>query len=264
MNSQTQILLAAAVAASLSGPAQGQLRPPAAGGAFGEYSMHDFASKWMMQQDDIPEINHHAEANKALENDPDKRPRIVMFGDSITAHWDLAAQDNAKRRFVNRGIGGQNSSQMLLRFEDDVVALRPNVVAILAGTNDLRAYVGDPAGVGPGALLRIARNITAMSDIADARGIAVVLATLPPVGVDREKVARDAHAINVANKWIADFAASRGYPVADYHRALVNEAAALPLELSEDGIHPNSIAYARMWMSLSAAIARARPHSFSK
>ena len=212
----------------------------------------------MMQQDDIPEIGRYRAANQALIASGDKRARVVLMGDSITDHWD-AAQGLASKDvdIVNRGIGGQNTSQMLLRFEDDVVALEPAVVVILAGTNDLRAYVGDPATVGPSALQRIARNITAMSDIAKARDIKVVLATVPPVGADREQVSRDAGAIKAVNAWIVAFAAERGYPLADYHAALVDPIGVLPPALSADGIHPNAQGYAAMQPSLAKALAAA-------
>ena len=255
MNTTLAYAAIAALAAATPAAAQSQLRPPMGGHGIGDYSLHDFAAKWMMQQDDIPEIGRYEAANRALIANGDTRPRVVLMGDSITDHWD-AAQGLASGdlNVVNRGIGGQNTSQMLLRFEDDVVALKPAAVVILGGTNDLRAYVGDPASVGPSALKRIARNITAMSDIAKARGIAVVLATVPPVGADREAVSRDADAIMAVNAWIAAFAAERGYPVADYHAALVDPAGVLPPALSADGIHPNAQGYDAMRPSLTKAL----------
>lgn len=260
MTGHSHLLLAAA-AASMATPAAAQLRPPMNGDGIGDYTLHDFASKWMMQQDDVPEIEKYRAENDALRASGDQRPRIVQFGDSITAHWDLTARDDNTRHFVNRGIGGQNSSQMLLRFHDDVSALAPDVVVILAGTNDLRAYVGDPASVAASALARIGRNIVSMADIAEGRGIAVVLSTVPPVGADRERVARDGAAIAAVNEWIRAFAAERGYPVADYHRALADRDI-LPTRWSDDGVHPNAAGYAVMWPVLETALstlpARAR------
>jgi lysophospholipase L1-like esterase len=248
----------AALAAAPPAAAQSQLRPPMGGHGIGDYSLHDFAAKWMMQQDDIPEIARYQAANQTLLASGDMRPRVVLMGDSITDHWD-AAQGLASKNLniINRGIGGQNTSQMLLRFEDDVIALKPAVVVILGGTNDLRAYVGDPAAVGPSALQRIARNITAMSDIAKARDIKVVLATVPPVGADREKVSRDAGAIKAVNAWITAFAVERGYPIADYHAALVDASGVLPEALSADGIHPNAQGYDAMEPSLAKALTAA-------
>lgn len=249
---------AASPCTASSPPTSGaQLRPPMGGSGIGDYTLHDFASKWMMQQDDLAEVGRHAQANRDLLANGDKRARIVLMGDSITANWaDLAARDTAAVRLVNRGIGGQNTSQMLLRYEDDVVQLAPSAVVIMGGTNDLRAYVGDPALVGPSALERIRRNITAMADIAEGRRFKVVLCTLPPVGADRERVSRDAGAILAVNAWIKSFAASRGYAVADYHAALADPAGALPAALSPDGIHPNADGYAVMWPVLSRALER--------
>lgn len=253
--SKAAMTAAAIVAAAVPASAQ-TLRPPAGGHGIGDYTLHDFAAKWMMQQDDLAEISRYREANAALAASGDRRPRVVLMGDSITDHWDaLEAEPHKDLLIVNRGIGGQNTSQMLLRFEDDVVALEPAVVVILGGTNDLRAYVGDPASVGASALTRISRNITAMSDIAKGRGFKVVLATLPPVGADREKISRDAEAIKTVNAWIRAFAAERGYPVADYHAALVDAGGVLPPALSPDGIHPNTEGYAVMRPVLAKALA---------
>lgn len=255
---------AAIVAAAVPASAQSVLRPPAKGRGIGDYTLHDFAAKWMMQQDDLAEIERYRDANAVLVASKDPRSRVVLMGDSITDHWDtLEAETHTALLIVNRGIGGQNTSQMLLRFENDVVALKPAVVVILGGTNDLRAYVGDPAAVGASALARISRNITAMSDIAEGRGFKVVLATLPPVGADREKVSRDAEAILAANAWIKAFAAERGYPVADYHAALVDAGGVLPPTLSADGIHPNAEGYAVMRPALAKALAAAG-HTLSR
>ncbi len=230
------------------------LRPPLGGKGIGDYTLHDFVAKWMMQQDDIAEIATFADANAALLQSDDTRNRVVMFGDSITAFWDLAPFETEAVALINRGIPGQNSSQMVLRFVDDVVALKPRKVGILCGTNDLRAYVGDPASVADSALARIRRNLVAMCDIAKANNIAVVLATLPPVCGDRDRVNRDSDAIRTANAWLKVFAEQRGYPLADYHRALADKDGHLPAELGEDGLHPSPSGYALMWPMLRVAL----------
>lgn len=228
------------------------LRPPLGGAGIGDYSLHDFVSKWMMQQDDIAETGVFAAANAALA--PPVKQRVVAFGDSITAFWDLGVHDTAARECVNRGIPGQNSSQMLLRFVDDVVALKPATVVILCGTNDLRCYVGDPASIAASAPARIQHNLRAMCDIAAANGIAVVLSTLPPVGSDRDRVNRDAGAIVAVNAWIADFAAERGYRLADYYGALAGPDGHLSVADGEDGLHPSAAGYAKMWPVLEQAL----------
>lgn len=231
------------------------LRPPLGGQGIGDYTLHDFAAKWMMQQDDLAEVGRHEGANWTLLAGQDLRPRVVMMGDSITDFWeDLTALSSSALNVVNRGVAGQNTSQMLLRFEDDVAALEPVAVVILGGSNDLRAYVGDPASVGPEAQRRISRNITAMADIAGGRGFKVVLSTLPPAGADRERVSRDPAAIISVNAWIQAFAAKRGYSLADYHAALADPAGCLPPDLSDDGVHPNLAGYAAMRPRLCSAL----------
>jgi hypothetical protein len=152
-----------AVVALMNAPLVGaQSRPPSGGKGVGDYTLHDFAAKWMMQQDDLAEIGRYREANRALLAEQDQRRRIVFIGDSITEGWAaLETRSDTATRWVNRGIGGSNTTQMLLRFEDDAVALQPAVVVIMGGTNDLRAYVGTPASVVDGAFERVKRNITA-------------------------------------------------------------------------------------------------------
>jgi lysophospholipase L1-like esterase len=228
------------------------LRPPINGIGIGDYTLHDFAAKWMMQQDDIAEIARHAAANAELRKQAPTASRIVMFGDSITEFWPYPHLDGFE--LINRGIAGQNSSQMLLRFQDDVVSLSANYVVILCGTNDLRAYVGHPASVAASALARISRNVTAMSDIAKANDIRVMLCALPPVGCDLQRVSRDTAAVQIINQWLGAFAAHRGYSFVDYFSALADERGHLPVELGEDGVHPNIAGYARMWPILSSTI----------
>lgn len=220
----------------------------------GELTLHDFAAKWMMQQDDLAERGRYREANRALLATADPRPRVVLMGDSITFHWeaeDLPA--GGKALLVNRGIAGQNTSQMLLRFEEDVIALKPAAVVILGGTNDLRAYEGDLAAAGAAAIDRIVGNITAMADIAQGRGVKVILAAVPPIGGD-QRLTRDPAAIVKLNDRLKEFAASRHYPFADYYAALADSQGTLPAALSGDGLHPNTSGYHLMEAKLKAAL----------
>jgi acyl-CoA thioesterase-1 len=230
------------------------LRPPLNGHGIGDYTLHDFVSKWMMQQDDIAEIGRYASANSALKARAPSKPRIVLLGDSITEFWNLGECRFEAAELVNRGIAGQNSSQMLLRFEDDVVDLEPAAVVLLCGTNDLRSYVGDPADLRVAALARIRRNVAAMSDIARAHGIHVVLCAIPPVGADRERVARDSGLIRAVNERLAGFAESRGHLFADYHAALLDEGGNLGPAFSDDGVHPNANGYGLMWPILEETL----------
>jgi lysophospholipase L1-like esterase len=211
----------------------------------------------MVQQDDIAELEHYRQANRALMADGDRRNRIVFIGDSITELWKaLELHGDASIRWVNRGIGGSNTTQMLLRFEADAVELQPATVVIMGGTNDFRAYAGAPATVVDGAIERISRNVTAMSDIASARGITVVLCSIPPVGRDLERIARDSPGIARANSWLASFAHERAYRFVNYTAVLSDLEGFMKSELSGDGIHPNETGYRRMMPVLEAALAR--------
>jgi lysophospholipase L1-like esterase len=228
------------------------LRPPLNGIGIGDYTLRDFAAKWMMQQDDIAEVRKYSAANELLKTAEGDKPRVVMLGDSITEFWEFPTVSGFS--LINRGIAGQNSSQMLLRFEDDVVALSPFAVVLLCGTNDLRAYVGAPASVSASALVRISRNVRAMADIAKANSIRVLLCALPPVGSDSERVSRSSEGIRNVNRWLEEFAHERGYPFADFHSALADLNGFLPEKFGEDGVHPNKSGYGQMWPALKSAI----------
>ncbi|MDB5364945.1 MAG: lipase [Rhodospirillales bacterium] len=242
----------AALLALLALPAMAQT---AEAPKFGDLKLHDFAAKWMVQQDDLAELNRYRDANKTVIASADARPRIVLMGDSIFFHWtDDKRPAAAALNVINRGIPGQNTTQMLLRFEDDVVALTPAAVVIFGGTNDLRAYVGEPAAMGPAMIERVARNVTAMADIAQGRGIQVVICAVAPVGTDLAKLGRDPATIVKLNAWLKSFAGSRGYPFVDYTAALADKDGHLPPDLSSDGLHPNDEAYRRMWPLLEAGL----------
>ena len=231
------------------------LIPPRDGIDIGDYSLRDFAAKWMWQQADLAQLGRYRAANAALVARADPRARVVLMGDSITEFWtDADALAGPGWYAVNRGIAGQNAAQMLLRFQADAIDLAPRAVVLLCGTNDLRSYAGPPAALAEAALARIAPAMTSMADIATARGVAIALCTLPPVGRQPDTY-RDPAAIVGVNRWIADFARARGVPLVDYHAALADAAGRLPAALSDDGVHPNPAGYARMMTQLSAVLA---------
>ncbi len=234
------------------------LRPPRGGNGIGDYSLRDFAARWMMQQADLAETDYYRDANMSVLGLADEnQPPIVLIGDSITEFWvDLDKVSIGAGQLINRGIAGQNTSQMLLRFETDVVALKPASVIILGGTNDLRCYVGDPSTIEASALRRISDNLTAMADIAFGRHIRFAFCTLPPVGGDPEIVARDPAAILLVNRFIKKLSRERGSPVIDYHAALADGSGALKLQLSDDGVHPNPAGYAAMMPVLERGLSQ--------
>lgn len=254
----TWLLRAALATALATAPAGAQLRPPSGGRGVGDYTLHDFAAKWMMQVDDLAEISRHAAANRALLAERDARPRVVFIGDSITENWSgLEERGGGRARWVNRGISGSNTSQMLLRFEDDAVALSPRTVVVMGGTNDLRAYVGTPAAVVEGAFARVRRNVTAMADIAAGRGFHVILSAVPPVGRDLDRIARDPAGVARINAWLRGFARERKLGFVDYGAVLADADGYMKASLSADGIHPNAQGYALMLPLIEAAVAAA-------
>jgi lysophospholipase L1-like esterase len=263
MKAGVSMLSIALALTSGMGLAQAQSTPAAVAAAetevraLGDMRLRDFAIKWMAQQQDLAQLGQYRDANRALQQQPRGAARVILFGDSITYHWTGEALPAvASLQWVNRGIPGQTSTQMLLRFEDDVVDLDPAAVVILAGTNDLRVYAGDPQAISAQMVEQILRNVTAMADIADARRIRVVLGAVPPVQDDPRKIARELPAIIEANRRLRVLANARGYPFVDYHQALASADGAIDPVLTRDGIHPNAAGYQRMWPRLAEALQR--------
>ena len=198
---------------------------------------------------DLGQLCRYHETNKALAERP---PRAVFIGDSITELWAVADHDLFNGTTVaGRGIGGQTSAQMLLRFHADVVALHPRVVHILAGTNDVAGNSG------PTTPLNYKNNIVAMVEIARANGIAVVLGSIPPAKSFYWRPEIEAAArITELNVWLADYARKQHLGYVDYYSALVRDGG-LPAEFGNDGVHPNRVGLARMSVLARQALAEA-------
>lgn len=181
------------------------------------------------------------------------RTQVVFMGDSITELWQVADPGFFSAGVADRGISGQTTSQMLLRFQADVVALRPRVVHILGGTNDVAGNTG------PSRPEDFKNNIRAMADIADANRIAVVIGAIPPA--DRflwRGGLTPARQIIELNAWLKAFAAERGYAFADYHAAMSTPGGAMRPGLSKDYVHPNRAGYALMRQVAERALDEAR------
>lgn len=168
-------------------------------------------------------------------------PRVVFMGDSITENWVLADPLFFDNGIVGRGIGGQTTPQMLLRFRADVVALRPQVVHLLAGTNDIAGNTG------PSSPEDFKGNIMSMVEIARANGIDVILGSIPPAAAfywrpEVDPVAR----IVELNEWLRDYAARQNIEFIDYYTALAGPTGELDSDLGNDGVHPNRRGYAVM------------------
>lgn len=186
----------------------------------------------------------YAQANRALPPPARGEKRVVFLGDSITDFWDLKASFPGKP-FVNRGISGQVTPQMLVRFHADVVALKPAAVVILAGVNDtagvIQAQTDD----------EITANYEAMADLADAHHIKPLFAKILPVNrYDQSRKVtdetRDAVHLEKLNVWLTAFCARRGYALIDYAPALSGPDGQLREAYSRDGLHPNAAGYALM------------------
>jgi hypothetical protein len=177
---------------------------------------------------------------------PAAERRVVYMGDSITQLWGFADPGFFTAGRVNRGISGQTTAQMLLRFEADVVALHPRMVHIMAGTNDIAGNTG------PVTMQDVQNNIIAMVTLAKANGIKVVLASIPPAGRFAWRPAlRPAPQIAAMNAWLKDYARKNGATYVDYYKLMVTDGAMRP-DFTGDGVHPNVAGYAAI-KALSAA-----------
>ena len=199
---------------------------------------------------DWPGLCRYRAANTAMTPGSAK---VVFIGDSITENWLMADPGLFSGSVVNRGIGAQTSAQMLLRFRADVVALRPAVVHILAGTNDV---AGNNGPVSP---RDFQNNMESMVEIAKANGIRVVIGSIPPAAAfSWQPAMRPAPRIAALNAWLRDYATRKGLVYVDYHAALSGPGGELRSALGNDGVHPNRDGYAVMRRLAERAIADQR------
>jgi acyl-CoA thioesterase I len=205
--------------------------------------------------DDYGQLARYREADAALGQPAAGENRVVFFGDSITDIWHLDQYFPGKP-YVNRGIGGQTTPQMLVRFREDVIDPHPKVVVILAGTNDIAGNTG------PMRNEDIEANLASMAELAHVHGIHVVFSSVLPVHNYTDK-AKDFFAqrpparILELNTWLKDYCAKNGVVYLDYFSALVDDRGLLKKELADDGLHPNDAGYKIMAPLAEAAIAKA-------
>ena len=190
------------------------------------------------QQNDWAQFYRYEGKNDSLTT----RPDVVFMGNSITDCWaDTVPAFFAENNFVGRGISGQVSSQMLVRFQEDVINLQPKVVVICCGTNDIAQNNGYMS------LEHILHNIKSMCQLARANKIKpVVCSTLPAKGFKWRPEMRPANDILKLNEMIKAYAKENKIPYVDYHSALKDEENGLPKKYSKDGVHPNAQGYAVM------------------
>ncbi len=179
--------------------------------------------------------------------------RVVFMGNSITEGWGYLSPDFfAGKPYINRGISGQTTPQMLIRFRPDVINLKPAVVVILAGTNDIAGNTG------PSTLEIIADNIFSMAELAKANGIKVVLCSvLPAFNYPWKPGLEPAEKIVTLNELIKVYAGKNDIVYLDYFSAMVNKQKGLMAEFTSDGVHPNKVGYMMMAPLAEKAIAKA-------
>jgi len=177
------------------------------------------------------QLDRYQEANRNVDC---KRACTIFFGDSITEGWRLELSFPG-RNYVNRGIGGQTTSQMLLRFHQDVVSLHPAAVVIMAGINDVALH---------SPISEVEANYQAMSEISKENGISVYFESVLPVRKSGRKYSTEA--ISELNHWLQAHCSTSGDSLIDYWPQMADKDMRLLPELSDDGLHPNSKGYSTM------------------
>jgi lysophospholipase L1-like esterase len=213
------------------------------------------ASRIAIYTNDFGQLARYREADAALPPPAVGERRVVFLGDSITDYWKLPDYFPGKP-YINRGIDGQTTPEMLVRFRQDVIDLHPKVVVMLAGTNDI-------AGVtGPTSNEDIEANYASMAELARAHRIRMVFASVLPVhnythDAEESFALRPGDRILALNKWLKDYCAKNRLVYLDYFSALVDERGMLKRVLADDGLHPTDAGYKIMAPLAAEAIQKA-------
>jgi lysophospholipase L1-like esterase len=204
---------------------------------------------------DWPNLARYADANAKLSPPASGENRVVFMGDSITDAWiKLSPKFFADHpNYIDRGISGQTTPQMLIRFRPDVIALKPKVVVILAGTNDIAGNTG------PMTLESIEDNYASMAELAKAHGIKVVFSSVMPVCdyIRNQTERRPPAKILALNEWLKEYSAQNHLVYLDYYPVMIDDQKMLKKEITADGLHPNAEGYALIEPLANKAIAAA-------
>jgi len=217
----------------------------------------EIAQRQLAQDDklrnDWANLQKYREANAKLSPAVNDENRVVFLGNSITEGWaPYFATMFPGKPYIGRGIGGQTTPQMLVRFRQDVIDLKPKVVVVLAGTNDIAGNTG------PSTIEMIEENLASMAELASANGIRVVLSSVLPVyDYPWKPGLQPAPKIIALNHWMKDYAREHGAVYLDYHSAMADARGGMRSELSPDGVHPNETGYRVMAPLAERAIADA-------
>ena len=255
----TRVLLAAVTLVALSG--QNPVPPPAADASCPEMAT---ALQALLRNDvrlrDWPALARYREANRQLKPATPGESRVVFMGDSITDAWPQPrfGEFFPGKPYIGRGISGQTTPQMLLRFRPDVIDLKPKAVVILAGTNDIAANTG------PMTNEEIEGNLESMAELAKLHGIKVVFTSILPTGAYHvapngipQSTLRPMARIRAINDWMKAYAAANGHVYVDYFTPMLDDTGMMKAELTGDDLHPNAAGYAIMAPLAEAAIQRA-------
>src|SRR5215469_926174 len=212
-------------------------------------------SRLSVYLDDFGELSRYRDANAALKPPGPGENRVVFYGDSITDGWRLDDYFPGKP-YVNRGISGQTTSQLLLRFRQDVIDPQPKAVLILAGTNDIAGNTG------PVSLEDIEANFTTIAELAALHHIRLIYASITPVHEYTERAGdmftqRPPEKIVVLNRWLKNYCGAHDCLYLDYFDAMVDSKGFMQKDLANDGLHPNAAGYKIMAPLAQAAIDKA-------
>lgn len=213
------------------------------------------ASRIAIYTDDFGQLARYRNADAALALPVAGENRVIFLGDSITDYWKLPDYFPGKP-YINRGIDGQTTPQMLLRFRQDVIALHPKVLVVLAGTNDIAGVTGRMSNQD------IEANYASMAELARAHGIRMVFASILPVhnythDAEESFALRPRDRILALNGWLKSYCATNRFVYLDYFSALVDERGMLRQALAEDGLHPTDAGYKIMAPLAEKAIQKA-------
>jgi len=206
-----------------------------------------------LQAQDWAALEHFKEANKSVAPASEGENRVVFMGNSITIGWlNSRPEFFAGKPYINRGISGQTTPQMLLRFRQDVIDLEPKVVVILAGTNDIAGNTG------PMTLQQILDNMQSMTELAEQNDIKVVLSSvLPAFDYPWRPGLKPNEKIPALNEMIKTYAKQNGHVYLDYFSAMADERNGLPKKYANDEVHPTVEGYKVMEPMVEAAIEKA-------
>ena len=213
------------------------------------------ASRIAIYTDDFGELKRYRDADKSRSAPAAGENRVVFLGDSITDYWKLPDYFPGKP-YINRGIDGQSTPEMLVRFRQDVISLNPAVLVVLAGTNDIAGVTGRTSNE------EIEANYASMAELARLHHIRVVFSSLLPVynyTVESKEsfVLRPRERLLALNAWLKDYCSRNRLVYLDYASALADDKGMLRRELSDDGLHPNDAGYKIMAPLAENAIAKA-------